>query len=129
MRTVLLIDDERSILDAMEHSLTKAGYTVFSAANGEEGLTFLDSQAVDAVVTDIIMPEKEGLETIIEIRRKWPNLPIVAISGGGRTRQLHFLELSRDFGANEIMQKPFKPSQLIVSLNRLLDAGHDSPPA
>ncbi|WP_022728118.1 response regulator [Fodinicurvata sediminis] len=129
MRTVLLIDDEKTILEAMGYSLSKAGYTVFSAANGKEGLAFLDSQPVDAVVTDIIMPEKEGLETIIEIRRKWPDLPIVAISGGGRTRQLHFLEMSRDFGANEIMQKPFKPSQLIESLNRLLDAGHDSLPA
>ncbi|MGM0561764.1 MAG: response regulator [Pseudomonadota bacterium] len=129
MPTILLIDDEASIIEVMGNSLIKAGYEVLSAENGEKGLQLLEKEAVDAVVTDIIMPEKEGLETIIEIRRKRPELPIVAISGGGRTRQLHFLEISRDFGANDVLQKPFKPSQLIASLNSLLATQHNLPSA
>lgn len=129
MPTILLIDDEASIIEVMGNSLVKAGYEVLSAENGEKGLQLLEKEAVDAVVTDIIMPEKEGLETIIEIRRKQPELPIIAISGGGRTRQLHFLEISRDFGANDVLQKPFKPSQLIASLNSLLTTQRDLPSA
>ncbi|WP_026988226.1 response regulator [Fodinicurvata fenggangensis] len=129
MPTILLIDDETSIIEVMGDSLVKAGYEVLPAENGEKGLQLLEKEAVDAVVTDIIMPEKEGLETIIEIRRKQPELPIIAISGGGRTRQLHFLEISRDFGANDVLQKPFKPSQLIASLHSLLATQRDLPSA
>lgn len=120
MPTVLLIDDEKSILEVMRNSLAKAGYTVLSAGDGKEGLELLRSESVDAVVTDIIMPEKEGIETIIEIRREWQDLPILAISGGGRTRQMHFLEMSRNFGADRVLQKPFKPSDMITELNDLL---------
>lgn len=127
MSTVLLIDDEKSILEVMGSSLSKAGYTVLSAGNGDKGLELLRSESVDAVVTDIIMPEKEGIETIIEIRAMAKDLPILAISGGGRTRQMHFLEMSRNFGADRVLQKPFKPSDLIAELDDLLKKSRTAP--
>lgn len=127
MSTVLLIDDEKSILEVMGSSLGKAGYTVLSAGNGEKGLELLRSESVDAVVTDIIMPEKEGIETIIEIRAMAKDIPILAISGGGRTRQMHLLEMSRNFGADRVLQKPFKPSDLIAELDDLLKKSRTAP--
>ncbi|MFC4352666.1 response regulator [Fodinicurvata halophila] len=127
MSTILLIDDEKSILEVMGNSLGKAGYTVLSAGDGKEGLELLRSEPVDVVVTDIIMPEKEGIETIIEIRAMAKDMPILAISGGGRTRQMHFLEMSRNFGADRVLQKPFKPSDLIAELDDLLKRTQPAP--
>ncbi len=117
IRKVLIIDDEEFVRLTLGQILKKAGFDVIDAANGELGLRKLRQGPVDLVITDIIMPEKEGIETIIEIRRDYPDLPIVAISGGGRSGNTDFLKVAKAFGAKETLQKPFR-------VNEVLDAVH-----
>ena len=93
--------------------LSAHGHEVVEAGNGNEGLRALESQAFDLVVTDIIMPEKEGIETIRAIRHRSPEIGIVAISGGGRTSTLDFLGAAKKLGADQALHKPFTGSQLL----------------
>lgn len=120
MYKVLVVDDEQQVRHVISYGLMKAGYDVVEASNGIEALTLVRKEAIDAAIIDIIMPEKEGIETIIEIREITEKLPIIAISGGGRTRKTHFLEVSRKFGADSVMIKPFTPSELVMELESLL---------
>lgn len=110
---ILLIDDDDLVRDMLRTTLVEAGHEVIGAKNGDEGLTVLEGQPVQLVITDILMPEKEGVETIIEIRKKQPNLAIVAISGGGRSKNFSPLKIARRAGANFVLPKPFEPDDLL----------------
>ena len=125
-RTILVIDDDASVRYAIRRVIEEAGFAVELAANGKEGLAVLDRISPVLVITDLIMPEREGLETIMELRKRKPELPIVAISGGGPPAQ-DYLHFARRLGANEILAKPFEPEQLIEVLNRQLPAGGSAP--
>jgi YesN/AraC family two-component response regulator len=82
MAKILVFDDEPSILLMLKKMLEKAGHEVDVALNGREGMEIFEINKPDLLITDIIMPQKEGLETILELRRKYPELKIIAISGG-----------------------------------------------
>jgi DNA-binding NtrC family response regulator len=110
---ILVIDDDDMIRDSIRDVLVRAGYRVTGAANGEQGLEALASQRFDAVITDILMPEKEGVETIIEIRKALPDTPIIAMSGGGRVKNLHPLKIATKIGANKSLAKPFDAKELL----------------
>ena len=84
MANIYVFDDEPSILLMIKKMLEKAGHSVDIALNGREGMELFKKSMPDLLITDIIMPEKEGLETIFELRSKYPKLKIIAISGGGR---------------------------------------------
>ena len=86
MANILVVDDEELVRATLRQMLESADHVVFEAANGKEALRSFENRAVDLVITDIIMPEKEGIETIIDLRKIAPNLRIVAISGGNRAR-------------------------------------------
>ena len=116
MKTLLIVDDDAALRDVMRKVLEKAGYSVLTAANGTEGLDLLRSTQVAAVITDIIMPEMEGLETIRTMRVSWPNLPIVAISGGGRPNRADFLRAAQAFGAKRTLHKPFRNDELLEAV-------------
>lgn len=116
-----MIDDDASVRYAIRRVIEEAGFTVELAANGKEGLELLERISPVLVITDLIMPEREGLETIMELRKRKPDLPIVAISGGGRPAQ-DYLQFARRLGANEILAKPFEPEELIEVLNRQIPA-------
>ncbi len=116
MAKVLVIDDEELARFTMREILESAGHEVVEAGNGREGLELQRKDPCDAVVTDIIMPEKEGIETIVELRKDFPQITIVAISGGGRTRNLDFLGLAQKFGADRILAKPFSDEDLLAAL-------------
>ena len=111
---VLIIDDNELLRDTMRRAFEAAGHTASLARNGEEGVEALAARLPDVVVTDIIMPEREGVETIIAIRQAHPALPIVAISGGGRMTAMSLLDLAAKFGADATLQKPFRPKELIA---------------
>jgi DNA-binding response OmpR family regulator len=123
MARILVIDDEDLILATLNNVLSLAGHEVLTARDGAQGLAMFERQPVDLVVTDIIMPEKEGVETIIELRRRRPNLPIIAISGGGRIKMKseEILVAAAKLGANEILAKPFEPAALCAAVARLLN--------
>ena len=118
---LLVIDDDNLVRAALIDMLQTAGFEVVAASNGRLGLELLDTKPVDAVITDILMPEQEGLETIREARQRFPDIRILAISsggaGGGETQLLRFAE---SFGADQTLSKPFTGSQLVAAVRTLL---------
>src|SRR5229473_3264231 len=110
MKKVLVIDDDALVRDTIVRILERKGHTVLVAADGVRGLRMFDREQPDLVITDIIMPEKEGLETIREIRSERPDARIIAISGGARIGNMDFLDVAGKLGASEIIPKPFDPA-------------------
>jgi DNA-binding response OmpR family regulator len=120
-RQVLIIDDDRIVRDALAQVLQHAGYIVTCAADGVRGLATFREQRPDIIITDIIMPEKEGIETIIEIRAEAPEIPILAISGGARIGNTDFLSIARKLGATDVLAKPFEAKELLVKVAACLE--------
>jgi CheY-like chemotaxis protein len=121
MARILVLDDEPSILLMIKKMLEKAGHEVETALNGREGMALFEKNRPDLLITDIIMPEKEGLETIFELRRKYPELKIIAISGGGRIDPYGYLPGAKLFGANMVFQKPLVQKEFIQAVSMLLN--------
>lgn len=112
-RQVLVIDDDPVARATMSAILQDDGYTVTCAVDGKQGLNEFRKCRPDVVVTDIIMPEKEGIETILALRAMWPEGPIIAVSGGGRIQSADFLKMARALGASAVLAKPFEPQDLL----------------
>src|SRR3989339_868105 len=106
MARILIIDDETAISVMLKRMIEKAGHETRIAVNGVEGIQLFDNFSPDLLITDIVMPEKEGLELIFELRRKNPELKIIAISGGGRFQYEGYLSSAKHLGANMVFQKP-----------------------
>jgi len=120
MARVLIIDDEEFIRLTLREALEADGHAVITAANGDDGLRKFAVEACDVVITDILMPEKEGIETIIELRKARPDVRIVVISGGARVNSLDFLEVAKKFGAAAALRKPFAMTELCRVVNECL---------
>jgi len=120
MTRVLVIDDEELARFTIREILESANYEVEEAANGRIGIEKQKDTPFDLIITDIIMPEKEGVETIIDLKQEFPDLKIIAISGGGRTRNLDFLNLTERFGAGKTLAKPFTEGQLLEAIAEIL---------
>jgi DNA-binding response OmpR family regulator len=99
--------------------LARASYEVLLAGNGRQALSVLEEHTVDLLITDIIMPEKEGIELITTVRVDQPKLPIIAISGGGQVDPDQYLELARMLGANRVLGKPFDIDELLEACRQL----------
>src|SRR5687767_10081306 len=125
MATILLVDDDEQLRPMLKMVLERAGHVVNEAGNGKEALMSYSRQQTELVVTDLVMPDKEGLETIIELRRAHPGLKIIAMSGGGRTGASNYLELAVKFGANHILNKPFSNQELLDGVKMLVSQRHD----
>lgn len=121
MPRILVIDDEQYILLMLKKMLERAGYDVDIAINGEEGLRYYYKYPADLIITDIVMPEKEGLETIRELKSHNPNVKIIAISGGGRVDSKEYLESARLFGATKVFSKPFNQGEIVEAVQELLE--------
>ena len=119
---VLLIDDDVELLRQMSLAFHGAGYDVAAAPDGQVGLARFAKSAFELVVCDLIMPTREGIETIVALRKANPGLRIIAISGGYRVGPQDFLDLARHVGADETLAKPFRPSELIALAARVLAA-------
>jgi DNA-binding NtrC family response regulator len=116
---ILVIDDDHLVRYALSKILLSAGYQVVTASDGRRGMAVLRAEHPGAVITDIIMPEQEGIDTIIQIRRERPRVKIIAISGGGRIRNVDFLEMAQSLGASDVLAKPFEADELLNCLIRL----------
>lgn len=121
MARILVFDDEPSILLMIKKMLEKAGHVVELALNGKEGMELFEREKPDLLITDIIMPEKEGLEIIFELRRMYPDLKIIAISGGGRIGPDGYLPGARLLGANAVFTKPLVQKEFLQAINDLLE--------
>ncbi len=120
MAVVLVIEDDDHLRRLLRTVLERAGYTVEDAPNGAAGLKQFSARPADVVVTDIIMPEKEGLETIIELKRDHPEVKIIAISGGGARLDAQYLPSAKALGADCTIEKPFEPREVIEAIGGLL---------
>jgi CheY-like chemotaxis protein len=112
MPRILLIDDDESFRKMLRLTLAHLGHTVSEVGNGREGVHVQSVEPADVVFTDIIMPDQEGLETIIALRRTQPDVRIVAMSGGGRVDARDYLSMAQRLGARCVLEKPFSNAAL-----------------
>lgn len=114
MANILLVDDDPLVLEALSIALTEAEHQVTTARNGHFAIQLADANSFDLVITDIIMPDKEGLETIAHLKRHYPDLKIIAISGGARVSSTPYLNMAKAMGAVQALAKPFSASELLA---------------
>lgn len=123
MPNILVIDDEPQVLNMLQKMLELEGYTVLTAVDGKQGLRICETSAVDLVVTDVVMPEVEGLEVIMTLKRSSPNVKIIAISGGARIQPHDYLDMAGMLGAHRTFTKPFKRQEMLDAIKELLECG------
>lgn len=122
MPKILVIDDDVMVRNTIAKILRHGGYDVILAEDGAKGLVQFHRERPDLVITDIIMPEQEGIQTILELRREDPNTKIIAVSGGGRIANRDFLRMAKSLGAVDTIAKPFLPKDLITRVQNCLAA-------
>ncbi len=122
MARILVIDDDEQFRLMIKEFLQRFGYHVVEARDGEEGIRLFDPSRTDLVITDVVMPNKEGLETIRELKQKAPGLKIIAVSGGGRLGPESYLTLAQKFGASRVFSKPFDLKEFLEAVQEVLSA-------
>lgn len=120
MAHILVIEDDNSVQTLFGQLLESEGYTVAHAADGAEGIHLLKQQKTDLIITDIMMPEMDGLEVIRTVQETHPGLPVIAISGGMRTVPINFLPHAKKFGACRVFEKPVVLADLLTAVRELL---------
>lgn len=120
MKRILIIDDDRQICKLMTRMLERAGYEVETATDGQKGVMAFHANASDLVITDLIMPDKEGVEVIMELRQDFPDLPIIAMSGGARIGPNTYLKLAKKLGAAYTLTKPISQDTLLTAIKDLI---------
>ena len=125
--TVCVIDDDEHVRTTLAEILRRSGYSVVLASDGDMGLEVVEQSGAAIVVTDIVMPNREGIETNREIKRRFPAVRILAISGGGsKSSSTDFLELAYALGADDVLAKPFRMAEL---LHKEASSRHRAPPS
>ena len=117
---ILVVDDEPEVREMVGEMLIRAGHRVVLAADGLEAMKKLEKEEFASIVTDILMPEQEGLETVLAVRKKHPRTKIIAISGGGRYGASDYLETASFFGADRVFGKPVSWRELTAAVEELL---------
>lgn len=120
MATILIIDDDEALRGTMRRILERRGHDVLEAGDGREGMALFRARGPDVVVTDLIMPGQEGIETILQIREEYPGARVLAVSGGGSVAPGGPLSDAVEFGADASLAKPFSIEQLQQAVERLL---------
>jgi two-component system response regulator (stage 0 sporulation protein F) len=120
MATILVIDDEPQIRALLKRLLEKAGHRVVEAAEGQEAVRPVQEGPVHLIITDVIMPEKGGLETMMELRRDFPDINIIIMSGKVQTKSDVFKSMTRQFGVKYVFQKPFDTQELLARVQELV---------
>jgi CheY-like chemotaxis protein len=120
MTKILVIDDDAVVRTTLKHLLRDAGYEIATAEDGVRGMAQFRSEQPDLVITDILMPEQEGIQTIAEMRKAKPDAKIIAISGSGRIGDADFLKMARSLGAMDVVSKPFDAEELLTIVENCL---------
>jgi len=120
MAKILIVEDDDEVRDVLKTLLQDEGHDVSEASDGNEAIEQFLRIPVDLVILDIVLPDKEGLETIIDLRRTHPNVKIMAMSGGGRTSPQDYLDMAKRLGAVEVIAKPFSIDDFLRSVNLAL---------
>ncbi len=122
MPRILLVDDDDHVRRPVQMNLTRNGHEVVEARNGREAIDIYRRETFDVVITDLIMPEQEGLETIQQLRKHNPKVKIIAVSGGGRLSANNYLQLAERLGAQRTLSKPFTTEELVRAISEVLAA-------
>jgi len=120
MARILIIEDEDVVRQMLRDMLERAGHQVVEAPDGEKGIQLYRAEPTDLIITDIIMPKKEGVETIMELREEFPDVKVIAVSGGGRIGPTDYLEIAKRIGAARTFKKPFDRRELLKAVSELL---------
>jgi DNA-binding response OmpR family regulator len=121
MKRILVIEDDDLLRRLLKAALSREGFQVLVAGNGAEGIKLYDQVPCELVITDILMPDQEGLQTIRELLHKNPDAIILAMSGGGKQVGVDVLDIARRFGATATMQKPFEVPDMLRLVKKLLE--------
>ncbi len=121
MPCVLVVDDDDDVRIMLKTMLERNNYDVIIAQNGNEATRLLKNNPVDLIITDLVMPEKEGIETIIEVKHDFPHIKIIAISGGKRIGLSTQLKSANLLGADRTLKKPFKSKELLNTVRELIN--------
>lgn len=119
MYDILVVDDEPMIREGLKVALEMEGHKAVTASDGNEAMRMFYEQKPQLVITDIIMPESDGIEVICNVKEKNPNVKILAISGGGRISANDHLRIAKQLGATGVLAKPFSTEELICEINKL----------
>lgn len=118
MARILLADDDQIVAQILKGALEDSGHQVVAVNSGRDLQTLVDSHSIDIVIADIIMPDVDGFEAIMSVRRAFPDISIVAITGGGMTQRMEFLDHAQKLGADLALAKPFELQALLDAVNR-----------
>jgi CheY-like chemotaxis protein len=118
--SILVVDDEPGIRELLCLMLEGAGHTVVSAEDGVQAPKVLAAQPIQVVITDLLMPERDGLEFITEVRKKFPAIRIIAMSGGGHIARDSYLRIAKNFGAHVLLEKPFSQSGVLGAVEAVM---------
>jgi CheY-like chemotaxis protein len=121
MALILVIDDEEGVRRAIAKVLARAGHEALEAADGKAALSLLRVKTPDLVICDLFMPEMDGVEVLRELRRDYPNLRVVAISGGAYQGKVQLLDVAKGLGAVAVLKKPFDLEQLLTVVKEQLE--------
>jgi len=120
LKKILLVDDEKSIRKMLRTVLGDDKYSFAEASNGLEALAIMETQSIDLILTDVIMPDCDGIELVMSVRKKLPDIKVIVMSGGGRVRADHYLNLAEKLGAARVFEKPFNTAELRDTVSELL---------
>ena len=121
MAHILVVDDDYVIRELLREILEKEGHRVEEAVDGKQGLASYQENPADLLITDILMPEKDGVELILELQESFPDAKIIAMSGGGRGLDAEFnLRIAEDFGALQQLEKPFTVKDVLTAVRKIL---------
>lgn len=120
MASCLIIEDDHQVRKMLTMTLERAGHAVDEAVDGQEGTEMCAQKTYDIIIADILTPRKEGLETILELRQEYPELKIIAVSGGGRVGPTMYLQTAKVFGADFTFEKPIDRRKLLEKIDELL---------
>ena len=112
MARILVVDDEPMLRGVVRKMLERNGHEVVDAADGALGIEAYRQLPTDIVLTDIVMPNKDGIQLIIELKKEFPSVRLIAMSGGARTSERDFLEVAKQYGVRQVLQKPFSRTEL-----------------
>ena len=111
MALIVVADDDELIRSVLCEALTRCGHRVVEAKNGLECLRVMQAETPDLIMVDIFMPELDGLGTVQEVADNWPSVKVICMSSGGEHKVMDYLEFSKEFGANQVLRKPFSVKQ------------------
>jgi CheY-like chemotaxis protein len=120
MQKILIVDDEPTLLGVISRTLRKAGFDVLEASDGQKGMDLLAENQVDLIISDIFMPNVDGMEFTMRVKERLPDAKIIVMSGGGMLAKERVLEIASHIGATLTLEKPFWPPELLAAVNTVL---------